>query len=31
MEKCHPRKNPNRKEKRNIKKRRDIPNPSRIL
>jgi hypothetical protein len=31
MEKGHPIKNPNRKERRNINKRRDIPNPSRIL
>jgi hypothetical protein len=31
MEKVHPIKNPNRKERRNKKKRRDIPNPSRIL
>jgi hypothetical protein len=31
MEKGHPIKNPNKKEKRNTNKRRDIPNPSRIL
>jgi hypothetical protein len=31
MEKGHPIKNPNRKERRNKKKRRDIPNSSRIL
>jgi hypothetical protein len=31
MEKGHPIKNPNRKERRNRKKMRDIPNPSRII
>jgi hypothetical protein len=31
IEKGHPIKNPNRNRRRNIKKRRDIPNPSRIL